>query len=280
MELQKEKSLALSKISLSNLWGRTNIVWEKVDPLVNIIVGDNGSGKTTLLAFIYDMLQADTKTFDKQSIQIDLQFNNNTNTFWHSKKKFQTEGSSDTLLVNYINTFDVPSSKKSAQSQLLQSLDERIYQRNPKIHSFSDYRLKMLNNPSSLKKLQKRIDTFFALIDDFFLPSGKKIAIDKKSNDIHFSLNDSCDLIHIEQLSSGEKQLLLILFTVFLQEDKPSILLMDEPETSLHIQWQSQLIEAIQHLNPNCQQIITTHSPSLFADGWGDKLVFMKDITE
>lgn len=40
--------------------------------------------------------------------------------------ELQKELSCESLLVNYINMFDVPSSKKSAQSQLLQSLDERI----------------------------------------------------------------------------------------------------------------------------------------------------------
>lgn len=86
--------------------------------------------------------------------------------------------------------------------------------------------------------------------------------------------------IEPEQLSSGEKQLLLILLKVFLKEDKPFILLMDEPELSLHIEWQRQLIEAIQILNKNCQIILSTHSPSIFADGWGDKLVFMEDIVK
>lgn len=49
---------------------------------------------------------------------------------------------------------------------------------------------------------------------------------------------------------------------------------------SLHIEWQSQLIEAIQSLSANCQIILSTHSPSIFADGWGDKLVFMEDIVQ
>ena len=53
---------------------------------------------------------------------------------------------------------------------------------------------------------------------------------------------------------------------------------MDEPEISLHIEWQNKLIEAIRSLNPNCQIIMTTHSPSIFADGWEDKLIFMEDI--
>jgi predicted ATP-dependent endonuclease of OLD family len=53
---------------------------------------------------------------------------------------------------------------------------------------------------------------------------------------------------------------------------------MDEPEISLHIEWQYRLFEEIQKLNPHCQIITSTHSPSLFGDGWGDKLVFIEDL--
>lgn len=86
--------------------------------------------------------------------------------------------------------------------------------------------------------------------------------------------------IQLDQLSSGEKQILLILTTVFLQEEKSAVLLMDEPEISLHITWQDRLIELIRKLNPNCQLILTTHSPNIFANGWEDKIVFIQDLEE
>jgi predicted ATP-dependent endonuclease of OLD family len=47
---------------------------------------------------------------------------------------------------------------------------------------------------------------------------------------------------------------------------------MDEPEISLHIEWQQRLIDVIRDLNPNCQIIISNHSSSIFGQGWGDKL--------
>ena len=85
--------------------------------------------------------------------------------------------------------------------------------------------------------------------------------------------------ISLDQLSSGEKQLLLILLKVFLMDKKPGILFMDEPEISLHVSWQQQLIEAIRKLNSKCQIILTTHSPSIFAKGWMNSLVFMEDLS-
>lgn len=79
-------------------------------------------------------------------------------------------------------------------------------------------------------------------------------------------------------LSAGEKQLLYILLTVFLMDDKPTVLLMDEPELSLHIEWQEKLIKSIRLLNPKCQIILTTHSPSIFVSGWESKLVYIEDL--
>ncbi len=50
------------------------------------------------------------------------------------------------------------------------------------------------------------------------------------------------------------------------------------PGVLLHISWQDRLIELIRELNPNCQLILTTHSPNIFANGWEDKIVFIPDL--
>ena len=111
---------------------------------------------------------------------------------------------------------------------------------------------------------------------DLFAGTGKTIEIDPMTNQLVF--RDGDEIIHLYKLSSGEKQLLIILLRVFLMDEQPYILLMDEPEISLHIEWQYRLFEEIQKLNPHCQIITSTHSPSLFGDGWGDKLVFIEDL--
>lgn len=81
------------------------------------------------------------------------------------------------------------------------------------------------------------------------------------------------------KLSSGEKQILAILLTVLVEDQQPYVLLMDEPEVSLHIEWQKQLIDLILELNPNVQIILTTHSPAVIMSGWMDKVTEVSDIT-
>ncbi|ENE00249.1 AAA ATPase domain protein [Escherichia coli P0304799.3] len=54
---------------------------------------------------------------------------------------------------------------------------------------------------------------------------------------------------------------------------------MDEPEISLHLNWQEKLISTIKELNPWCQIIIVTHSPAIVMDGFMDCYVDMNEIS-
>ena len=80
-------------------------------------------------------------------------------------------------------------------------------------------------------------------------------------------------------MSSGEKQRLGILLTVLVEDNHNYVLFMDEPEISLHVEWQKRLIDLILELNPNVQIILTTHSPAVIMNGWIDKVTEVSDIT-
>lgn len=73
--------------------------------------------------------------------------------------------------------------------------------------------------------------------------------------------------------------MLIILMTVLLEDGDHTILCMDEPEVSLHVEWQQVLIETIRRLNPNAQIIMSTHSPAIIMNGWLDKVTEVSDIT-
>lgn len=67
----------------------------------------------------------------------------------------------------------------------------------------------------------------------------------------------------LAKLSSGEKQLLILFIEALLQRQRPYIFLADEPELSLHIAWQRNIISAIRSLNPSAQIVVATHSPEI-----------------
>ncbi len=130
------------------------------------------------------------------------------------------------------------------------------------------------NIKEEFEKIKYPKARFLEIIDNLFSETGK--VINKDKNQIEFLLGDK--EITPFQLSSGEKQLLIILLTVLVQDNKPSILFMDEPEISLHIEWQKKIIQYIRELNPNVQVIIATHSPALIMEGWQDKVFEVRDL--
>lgn len=87
-----------------------------------------------------------------------------------------------------------------------------------------------------------------------------------------FFINDQNELevesqsgktIHLSDLSSGEKQLLIVLGEALLQEKKNWIYIADEPELSLHVRWQEKLVDNLLSINPNAQIVFATHSPDV-----------------
>ena len=75
--------------------------------------------------------------------------------------------------------------------------------------------------------------------------------------------NSAGDEFNINYLSSGEKQLFLRTLSIKMLEPKNSIILIDEPELSLHPKWQQRIIEVYNKIGENNQIIVATHSPHI-----------------
>ena len=94
----------------------------------------------------------------------------------------------------------------------------------------------------------------------------------KDVSTLTFIRNDDKDSdIMYFRLSTGEKQLLYILLTVSNTMGENTILLLDEADMGLHIDWKRILLREVLTINPNMQVIAATHSPSLI-DGWYDNV--------
>ena len=93
-----------------------------------------------------------------------------------------------------------------------------------------------------------------------FLSSSDGIVV-KTDENTALSLND---------LSSGEQEILVLFYKLIFESDV-NLLLIDEPEISLHIAWQKELMEnlkSIVSLKKNIQVIIATHSPQIISHNW------------
>lgn len=118
------------------------------------------------------------------------------------------------------------------------------------------------------------INKFVSALNVFFVDSNKEIIY--KDNKFTIKILNN-EFINIQDLSSGERQLIYI-FLKLVNSHKKTIFLMDEPEISLHLEWQEKLISEIMKISPDCQLIIVTHSPAIVMNGWMDSYIDIDDI--
>lgn len=196
-----------------------------------------------------------------------------------------------TIKVDLIRTFDIfkytegktSAGKDSQQSQVTSELDNLLHDALVRyayyIGKLGDRALRIVTEGKSdetIVNIMQGKDTFLTILNSYLEESGKSIIAEQGT--LRFKVADSSDIIDAYSLSSGEKQLLYTLLTVLLEEHQNYILILDEPETSLHVSWQRKLISSIKVLNPNCQIIMATHSPAIIADGYHSFVTNIEDI--
>ena len=262
----------IERIEIDALWnGRKHIRWD-LQPGVNILSGVNGVGKSTILnRVIMHLLDVDKEVRRNDGVHL---------TFFPNEAK--------SVDFEVIRSFDKPmlSSEimnKLTENQMQTELDLHIYHLGRK---WLDYQVNLSNrmvelfasnDPQAAKKVQELAQEkshFQDIINDLFHETGKTIIRDK--NELYF--DSYGETISAYKLSSGEKQMLIILLTVLVQNRKPFVLFMDEPEVSLHVEWQERLLDLVVDLNPNAQVILTTHSPAVIMNGWSDRVTDVEDI--
>ena len=264
----------IEQIEIDSLWsGKKHVVWN-LDRKVNILSGVNGMGKSTILNKVIKGLYAGGE-FPSHMLQ-----GVRLNVFPEDAKwiRFDVIRSFDRPLMNRerIERLDI---------NLATELDWQLFQLQRK---YLDYQVNIGNRiievlqaggPDAAERagqLSEPKRKFQDMLDDLFADTGKKIV--RTENEIMFS--QIGETLYPYQLSSGEKQILAILLTVLVQDNLPHVFFMDEPEVSLHIEWQKVLIDRIVELNPNVQVILTTHSPAVIMNGWMDCVTEVSDITD
>lgn len=129
-------------------------------------------------------------------------------------------------------------------------------------------RLLVINNEVLNKQLITALNIMFS-------ESNKSVSLNNKF-ELEFKFNN--EILNFPQLSSGERQVIYILLKVAIATKDNALILMDEPEISLHLSWQEKLLAQIREINPNSQIIIVTHSPAIVMNGWLDCFVDIQDI--
>lgn len=118
-------------------------------------------------------------------------------------------------------------------------------------------------------ELYKKIDLFVNLLSESIL-SFKEINVDKKKGFYFTGLVDGED-IPLDSLSSGEQNQVIIYYDMIFNSKENTIILIDEPEISLHVAWQKGFLDSvkkIQYLNKPSKIVLATHSPTIINNRW------------
>jgi hypothetical protein len=70
-------------------------------------------------------------------------------------------------------------------------------------------------------------------------------------------------MVPLDRLSSGQMELFALAGPIIFRDQPPDIVLIDEPEHHMHVQWQRHLVSALRELSPGTQFIIATHSEEI-----------------
>lgn len=119
-----------------------------------------------------------------------------------------------------------------------------------------------LKDPSQRQKVEELRD----IINNNFSMTFKHLEIfDDKFMAVPDSKYPDDPALPIHELSSGEIKLILMFYELLFETEPHSVVLLDEPESSLHVDWQKELLKAIISCceNNDIQIIVATHSPDV-----------------
>ena len=269
-----------------------SINFEKNDKPLDLVVlaGSNGSGKTRILESILRYFQ-DHLNYKQNNIEAGIFYEekeknciSNVRDFFYRLESFSYCETNDPLREKHIeikNKLDilpkviyVPTEinfqkMNTASTTLVQEykfiniVNTNLIKDIPSYIATKMISAMLKNKNEKVGDVQKKV---FNEINEIF----ENLSIDVKVEDISqdgrnitLFTNSSGDKFDINELSSGEKQLFLRTLAIRMLNPENSIILIDDPELSLHPKWQQRIVDVYRKIGKNNQIIIATHSPHI-----------------
>ncbi len=235
---------------------KIDFVDKNKNPLdIIVLAGVNGSGKTTLLECLNVEIES--------NIDIQTEFG-----------EINLALLNDKIAHNYFTVVqDYSESVEAFPSGIddILKVEEEFVK-----YWYNQVKFHNKRNNEITEELQKFISKILNGLDLDFIYSY----IDEDDN-IYFQ-NNFEEKFRINELSTGEKTLLSKVLYLYFKDYKDKVILIDEPELSLHPNWQNKILKIYENfakLN-NCQIIIATHSPHIIGSAKNESLRILKKVDD
>lgn len=234
-------------------------------PIV-VIAGINGSGKTTLLEYMKNFVQIiEEKDPNRSTVEFII---NNT------PMKLSRTNTSEIRMLGATQVKQDTSVKKLYEENIVYfSTSENLSNLKEFITEYLEQKVwvEQTNVADAYHELQEKFTNIFDELD--LAITFDQIKKEDKETIIFFK-NEKGERFSIDDISTGEKTLLSKVLYLYFSEFKNKIILIDEPELSLHPAWQNRVLKLYENfaIKNNCQIIIVTHSPHIIGSAKNESI--------
>lgn len=113
-----------------------------------------------------------------------------------------------------------------------------------------------------------RVKTFCSICNNYL--NGKKYIYDETNVELGIYKEKAKKPISVQNLSSGEKQIISVFSKLYIEDTQNCIILFDEPELSLSIMWQNMFLPDVIKSGKCSTLVAVTHSPFIFDNEFDD----------
>ena len=301
--------MRISRIGVYGLFDRFDHELEfRRDEPVTIMIGPNGFGKTMMLRIIDALFNSPLESLENLPFRrLEVSFDDSSTLCVErkpDKRSAEKSGDKSALQVEYaklgytVGRFhsrdmrygkaalhtDMAIRENSAQydaepgwlAALKRSVPVRfIDSERPYCSSSNDWmELAFTENEAGhcSSKLSERADALVKIVNSRFL--YKNICVGAKGLALK---DDNGAKLGFDMLSSGERRQLRLLYELMFNTPENSLVMIDNPETSLHVYWQDGVLGDLYKIArmSKLEFLLATHSPSIIGDGW-DLVVELK----
>lgn len=270
---------------------------------LTVIAGANGSGKTNILKYIYDYFNnQDYYNNLKESLNIYYEeeekklFDKLGGSFFDALKIFEwykNQNSNDISFLEVKNNLKIfpkiiyiPTEINFQNITTKTNMLKREYNflnivNSNLISNIASYiatRITYISNTEEdltgkqvRERVAQEINGVFEILD----LDIKFVGVSRDERSLPIFTNSLGEEFDINDLSSGEKQLFIRTLAIKMLEPENSILLIDEPEISLHPKWQQKIIEVYKRIGKNNQIIVATHSPHILGSVKKEEIILL-----